>query len=387
MSDLYSLLGYSSAIAQNNPSSLTSGTCHSYTPSSDFQHSWSVKAVTLMSCSRTKDSAIECNKTTKMENRAINCIECGDGLDTRQPMQRSSDLDRLVASAISDRTRRAYANDLNAFEGWLGRSVSVAPAANHEVAEFIAAMTGQFKPATITRRLASISKAHRAMGLPSPTSSELVQAAMRGMRRQVGTAQRKAQPLLKEDLIDILDRLPDTLKALRDRALLLIGFAGGFRRSELVGLDVTDIEHVRQGIVVNLRRSKTDQEGRGRKIGIPFARGRHCPVRALEAWVKASDFESGAIFRPVSRHGHIDLGQRLSTEAVAIVVKEAVAKIGHDPEQFSGHSLRAGLVTSAAMAGIPLWKIRKTTGHTSNEMLGRYIRDADLFTDNAAGIL
>ncbi|PZU19294.1 MAG: integrase [Shinella sp.] len=296
---------------------------------------------------------------------------------------RSADLDRLVASSISPRTRRAYRDDLTAFELWLGHSI---PAADHEVAEFIAVMAGQFAPATITRRLASISKAHRAMGLPSPTSSELVRSAMRGVRREQGTAQRQAKPLLKEDLIEILDNLPDSMtKGLRDRALLLIGFAGGFRRSELVGLNVEDIEHVRQGVIVTLHRSKTDQEGRGRRIGIPFGRSRHCPVKALEAWLGASGIDSGPIFRPVNRYGRIDPIQRLSGEGVSIVVKQAVVRIGHDPDQFSGHSLRAGLATSAAMAGVPSWKIRQQTGHSSDAMLARYVRDGDLFTDNAAG--
>ena len=128
---------------------------------------------------------------------------------------------------------------------------------------------------------------------------------MRGIKRQFGTAQREAKPLLKEDLFRVLDAMGDGVKDARDRALLLLGFAGGFRRSELVGLDHSDMEHVRQGIIVHLRRSKTDQEGAGRKIGVPFGRTRHCPVLALESWIEVSGIGTGALFRPVDRHGRI----------------------------------------------------------------------------------
>jgi len=174
------------------------------------------------------------------------------------------------------------------------------------------------------------------------------------------------------------------IKGTRDKALLLIGFAGAFRRSELVALTVEDVEHVKQGIVIHLRRSKTDQAGEGRKIAIPYARGAVCPVHALQEWLQISGITSGLIFRGVTRHGHIsEFG--LSPQSVALVVKERAAAVGLDATQYAGHSLRAGLVTSAAQAGISSWKIRQQTGHKSETMLLRYIRDASIFIDNAAG--
>jgi integrase len=180
--------------------------------------------------------------------------------------------------------------------------------------------------------------------------------------------------------------MADGLKDIRDRALLLIGFAGALRRSELVGLDVGDIEHVRQGVVLHLRKSKTDQDGRGRKIGIPHGRTRWCPVASLDAWFATSGINEGAVFRPVDRHGRVhDI--RLSGEAIALVVRERVAAAGLDPAQYSGHSLRAGLATSAAQAGVPTWRIRAQTRHASDAMLARYIREGELFMDNAAGAL
>jgi integrase len=176
------------------------------------------------------------------------------------------------------------------------------------------------------------------------------------------------------------------VKDARDRALLLIGFAGGFRRSEIVGLNCDDIERVRQGVIITLRRSKTDQEGAGRKVGIPFGRTRHCPALALERWLAVSRIEAGPIFRPVDRHGRVG-SERLSGEAVSLVVKERVAAANIEPTGFSGHSLRAGFATSAVRAGVSTLKVRAQTGHASDAMLARYVRDSELFVDNAAGTL
>ena len=176
------------------------------------------------------------------------------------------------------------------------------------------------------------------------------------------------------------------LKDVRDRALLLLGFAGGFRRSELIGLNCNDVVLVRQGLEVTLRRSKTDQKGAGRKIGIPHGRGRWCPVVALDQWRVASGITEGALFRPVDRHHRVG-PKRLSAEAVCLVVRERVKAAGIDPGNYSGHSLRAGLATSAAQAGVSSWKIRQQTGHASDDMLAKYIRDGELFVGNAAGAL
>jgi integrase len=166
--------------------------------------------------------------------------------------------------------------------------------------------------------------------------------------------------------------------------LLLVGFTGAFRRSELIGLNVEDLEETRDGMVVHIRRSKTDQEGEGRKLGIPpGAEELTCPVRALAEWRATAGFTSGPLFRSVNRHGQV-LGARLSGEGVAMVVKRYVDKLGYDPAQFAGHSLRSGLATSAA-AGKSERAIMNQTGHRSVATLRRYIRDGNLFRENAAG--
>ncbi|HYG36677.1 MAG TPA: site-specific integrase [Clostridia bacterium] len=288
------------------------------------------------------------------------------------------DVHRLVSSSLSEATRRAYAADLANFEAWGG----TIPATDRMIAKYLADQAKIAKAATISRKLAALSKAHAALGGQNPVRSELVRATMRGIRRTLGTGQREAKPLLREDLFDILDGTGSRLKDVRDRALLLIGFAGAFRRSELVCLNVEDIEHVRQGIVVTLRKSKTDQESRGRKIGIPFGRGRWCPVRSLKEWLAASEISGGPIFRTLNKHG--DLLRQMSGEAVSLIVKERISYLGYEASLFSGHSLRSGFATSAAMAGATSNAIRRQTGHASEAMLSRYIRQADMFNGNAA---
>jgi integrase len=287
-----------------------------------------------------------------------------------------------VCDSLAPNTRRAYLSDLAEFERW-GGSI---PASVETVAAYLAARADALAVATLVRHVASISKAHEARGLLNPTQSELVRATMRGIKRIRGLAQREAKPLLREDLLLVLDATGDGPKGLRDRALLLIGFAGALRRSELVGLDVRDIEHVRRGTVLHLRRSKTDQDRKGDKVAIPHGRTRWCPVLALETWLAASGIGEGAIFRPVDRHERIH-NTRLSSEAVSLVVRERIAAAGLDATGYSGHSLRAGLATSAAQAGVPAWRIKAQTRHASDAMLARYIREGELFTENAAGAL
>lgn len=291
-------------------------------------------------------------------------------------------VERFVRDSLAENTRRAYRSDLDAYTAWGG----ITPSSPEMVASYIAYNADMLAVATLQRRLASISKAHAVFSLPNPVSAELVKATMRGIRRANTRPRQEAKPLLKGDLFLVLDAMGSSTKDVRDRALLLIGFAGGFRRSELVGLDAVDIASVRQGVIVTLRRSKTDQLGIGRQIGIPFGRTRHCPVRALEQWLAVSGIETGSVFRPVS-HACVIADERLSGEAVSLIVKERVAAVGIDPAGYSGHSLRAGFATSAVMAGASTWKIRAQTGHASDAMLSRYVRSGELFTDNASGML
>ncbi len=286
-----------------------------------------------------------------------------------------------VSAATAHNTRRAYRSDLAHFMAW-GGSI---PSSPEQIAAYLAAHAGMHRAATLKRRVVAIGLAHTAQGLGNPCASELVRVTMRGIWRVHGMAQAQVTPAVREDILAMVQGLTG-LKGCRDRALLLVGFAGAFRRSELVGLNVTDLEFVDRGVIVHLRRSKTDQEGIGRKVGIPHARGKVCAVQAVKDWLVSSGITDGALFRPITRHGHLAQA-RLSGHAVAQVVKACAAAAGLDRDRYSGHSLRAGLITSAAMLGVSIWKIKAQSGHRTDAMVGRYVRDADLFTDNAAGAI
>ncbi|MFH2140169.1 MAG: site-specific integrase [Pseudomonadota bacterium] len=288
-------------------------------------------------------------------------------------------LAEYLQASLSNNSKRAYLSDIQHFLNWGGKI----PATSDVVAQYLVAHAESLSNATLSRRLVSIGRAHTSQGFAAPTKSELVKATLHGIRRVHGTAQHQVSPILKADIIAMVENL-NGLIGLRNRALLLVGFAGAFRRSELVAVNCTDVSFVEQGMIVHIRRSKSDQTGHGRKIAIPYARGKCCPVFALKEWLAASQISSGAIFRPVTKHGLIQ-ECALSPDAVAHVVKQRALAAGLDPSNYSGHSLRSGLVTSAAQAGVSANKILQQTGHRSLDMMTRYIRDANIFVDNAAG--
>lgn len=288
----------------------------------------------------------------------------------------------FIRASISENTRKAYRSDLAHYTA----SGGALPATPEQVARYLADHADTLATSSLARRVATLSKVHAANEWPNPCQSEVVRATIRGIKRVKGTAQDQAKPLLREDLFLVLDAMADTPRDHRDRALLLIGWAGGFRCSELVGLDNGDIDEVREGLILTLRRSKTDQTGEGRKIGIPLGRTRHCPVAALTAWRDLLTDDIGPLFRPVDRHGNIST-DRIRSDAVSTILRGRVADAGINPDGYSGHSLRAGLATSAIKAGVPTYKVRTQTGHASDAMLSRYVRDGEMFDGNAAGVL
>lgn len=291
-------------------------------------------------------------------------------------------------AARAGSTRRAYGHDWKQFRAWCDEhGFAACPAAPQVVVLYSTDLIKNRgrKLNTLARRLAAVSQVHQQAGLESPTLSWVVKQFLHGLRREVGTAPVRKRPVLISDLKGILAELPESLLGTRDRALLLVGFAGAFRRSELVALNAEDIEETAGGVVITARRGKTDQEGEGRKIGIPpGADPDTCPVKALREWLRAAQIERGPVFRAMNRHGRI-LPGRLSAEAVAIVVKRCVKKLGYEPGAFAGHSLRAGLATAAAAAGKSERAIMNQTGHRSLATVRRYIRDGSLFRENAAG--
>jgi len=245
------------------------------------------------------------------------------------------------------------------------------------------------KASTIGRRCAAIKYAHKLAGHPVPTDDERVKATMRGIRRIVGTAPTRKAPATA-DLVRAMVGIAaetDGLKTKRDRALLTLGFSGAFRRSELVALDVADLLESEDGYKATVRRSKTDQEGAG--TGVPVIRGTRgaCPVKAVRAWLEAAGITSGPIFRPIAKGSHI-ARERLTDRSVATIVKTAAKRAGLDPTLFSGHSLRAGFITSAAKNGASIFKMMDVSRHKSVDTLRLYVRDAEAFVDHAgAGLL
>jgi integrase len=290
-------------------------------------------------------------------------------------------------AARANSTLRAYSHDWKQFRAWCEQNhLSALPATPQTVVLYATDLVKNRakKLNTLSRRLAAISQIHQQAGFGSPTRNWTVKHFMQGLRREIGIAPAAKRPVLIGDLKRILAELPDSLLGKRDRALLLLGFTGAFRRSELVALDTSDLEQAPGGLVVTIRRGKTDQQGEGRKVGIP--RGSEpasCPVAALAEWRAAARIDSGALFRVMNRHGQV-LEKRLSAEGVALVVKRSVQKLGYDPTRFAGHSLRAGLATSAAAAGKSERAIMNQTGHRSLTTVRRYIREGNLFRENAA---
>lgn len=292
-------------------------------------------------------------------------------------------------AAKSDATRRAYANDWADFSGWCAQhGLNALPADSSTVALWLASLASWAKPATIQRRLAAVRSAHNVAGfsgVTNPCGAAAVRETHKGIRRTLGTAQDKAAPLLIEDLRALCATVnPLTLQGRRDQALLLIGFAGAFRRSELVALAVEDVGWRPEGALLSVRRSKTDQEGAGRQVAISYGRSALCPVTALRGWLEAAEITAGALFRSVDRHGNVGAAG-LSDRAVNVVISRACERAGIDADRFSAHSLRAGLCTQAARDGFTETQIARQSGHRSLNVLRGYIREGDAFRGNVTG--
>jgi site-specific recombinase XerD len=297
------------------------------------------------------------------------------------------DVHAYAAQAKAQNTRRAYEADWRDFEAYLKkRGRPSLPVNPDDVARYLRYLVERrkLKVATVSRRLAAISERHKANGHFSPADEWVVKNTLRRLRVEHGSPSRGKAPLLSQELKRIMGAMPDTLTGTRDRAILLLGFAGAMRRHELVSLDVEDLALAPEGLVVSINKSKTDQISNGRKIGIPY--GRHeatCPVRAVLRWLDESRIPHGPLFRGVTRYGAVR-ATRLTDQIVADVVKRYAKVIGKYAGRFSAHSLRAGFITSAAIAGVPERSIQDQSGHQSVTVLRRYIRDACIFRFNAA---
>jgi len=303
-------------------------------------------------------------------------------LRTSLPAEAAAIVRAYQQASKADATVRAYRSDALVFQDWCTLyGFRPLPATPEAVSGFLVAEAEAGRSAsTIGRRLAAIRYAHKLAKAPDPTDDEDVRATMKGIRRRVGIAPVQKAAATVDVLQMLLARTPDTLTGKRDRALLALGFAGAFRRSELVALDVEDLRDDPEGLRVVVRRSKVDQEGRGFEKAIPTGRFVR-PVALVREWLDAAGIASGSVFRPVSRSGNVRKGEgvRLTDRSVANILQSYCAAAGLDASTFGAHSLRAGYITTAAERGADLARIMDQSGHRDPRTVVGYIRRANAF--------
>lgn len=290
----------------------------------------------------------------------------------------------LIERSRAPNTRKAYASDLAHFRRW-GGSI---PCTAQTLAKYMASCVGTYKPSTIRRRVAAISSAHSWKGLPSPALSGVVRLTWKGIVRSNQAAPRRAKPLNLKHLEAISKAMarssePRALR-LRDWAMLTLGFCGAFRRSEIASLKLADIQWSRSGALITLGNTKTESALEAISVAIPRSRSRLCPIAALRQWMKCRGSERGVLFTVVDANGDPAIDRPIRGETVGHRLKHWLRCAAISPDQFSAHSLRAGLVTAAAIAGVPSWKIKQQTRHRTEAALAIYIRETNAWRGNAA---
>jgi len=308
----------------------------------------------------------------------------------------SSDIKKLEKETIinlehskSPNTIRAYRSDFNDFGLFCSQNgFKSLPTESKIVSLYLTHLsTKNAKMSTLKRRLVSIGVIHKLKGHYLDTKHPSIIENIMGIKRRKGSVQRGKKPLLIKNLKQIINVIDEEkneeIKKLRDRSIILIGFSGGFRRNEIVSLDYDDLDFVQEGLKINLKRSKTDQFGEGSVKGLPyFDNSQYCPVVSIQKWIKISKISSGALFRRFKKGSKLS-NNRLTDQTVALLIKEYLKLAGIDSKNYSGHSLRSGFATSAAESGVEERNIMAMTGHKSTEMVRRYIKEANLFKNNA----
>jgi integrase len=288
----------------------------------------------------------------------------------------------FAAAAKSNSTRKAYASDLRDFDAYCERiGASPLPADPAVVATYLATISETKSVATIRRRVVAIAQAHKAADLPNPVADRTVQAILSGISRTKSVVQTRKDALTLDRLEESVKGLDDGLKGQRDRALLLLTFACALRRSEAAALDVADLKFSRRGLVVTIRRSKTDQEGEGREIGVPIIpNSRLCAATSVRKWLTAARITEGPVFRTFNGGGKLT-ANRIDGKDIARLVQRVTKAAGIDGD-FAGHSLRAGFITSAAETkGVSEADIMRISGHRSVAILRGYVGRANVFDD------
>ena len=294
-----------------------------------------------------------------------------------------------LKNSKANNTVRAYKSDFNDFGLFCAKNgFKSLPSEPKIVSLYLTHLsTKDIKISTLKRRLVSIAVIHKLKGHYLDTKHPIILENILGIKRRKGSLQKSKKPLLINDLkkiINVIDEFNhEDIKKFRDRSIILIGFSGGFRRNEIVSLDYDDLDFVSEGLKINLKKSKTDQYGEGLVKGLPyFENTQYCPVLSLKKWIEISKISSGPLFRRFSKGTKL-LENRLTDQTVALLIKKYLNMTGIDNKNYSGHSLRSGFATSAADAGVEERNIMAMTGHKSTEMVRRYIKEANLFKNNA----
>jgi site-specific recombinase XerD len=295
----------------------------------------------------------------------------------------SSELTEFAAQASSPHTQRAYASDWNHFKAWCknrGRSALPAPADDVALYFRFCAEKLHLKVSTIQRRCAAIAETHNQNRHPSPTDAWIVRNTLKRLRYDHGSLPNEKKPMSLENIKAMLQHCSDSMSGIRDKALLLTGFCGALRRSDLVNLDIEDLAKADEGLVLTIR---DPQRKAPRKLGLPYGKDPHsCPVQALFAWIEKAQITDGPLFRAVTKFNR-PRATRMSDRVVADIVKKYSALIGKRAALFSAHSLRSGFAIAAAQAGASDRSIQNQTGHATLQSLRRYTRAAEIFRDNA----
>jgi len=294
-----------------------------------------------------------------------------------------------IKSSKANNTIRAYKSDFNDFGLFCAQNgFKSLPSEPKIISLYLTHLSNkEVKMSTLKRRLVSIGVIHKLKGHYLDTKHPSIIENIMGIKRRKGSIQKGKKPLLINNLkllIDVIDKSHhEEIIKLRDRSIILTGFSGGFRRNEIVSLDFIDLDFVSEGLKINLKRSKTDQFGEGSVKGLPyFDNSKYCPVLSLKKWIEISNIKSGPLFRRFSKGSKLT-DNRLSDQTVALLIKKYLKLIGIDSKDYSGHSLRSGFATSAAESGAEERSIMAMTGHKSTEMVRRYIKEVNLFKNNA----
>ena len=294
-----------------------------------------------------------------------------------------------LQNSKANNTVRAYKSDFNDFGLFCAQNgFKSLPTEPKIVSLYLTHLsTKEAKMSTLKRRLVSIGVIHKLKGHYLDTKHPSIIENIMGIKRRKGSIQKGKKPILINHLkllIKVIDeQKKENIKKIRDRSIILIGFSGGFRRNEIVSLDFDDLDFVPEGLKISLRRSKTDQFGEGLVKGLPyFENTMYCPVQSIQKWIEISKINKGPLFRRFTKGSNLT-ENRLTDQTVALLIKQYLQLAGIDNKNFSGHSLRSGFATSAAESGAEERSIMAMTGHKSTEMVRRYIKEANLFKNNA----